>query len=41
MSVAHVDASVPTAIAFDEPDRAAYTPPPDEFARLISSSLLR
>ena len=40
MSVAYVDTSVLTAIAFDEPGAAAYAQRLDEFARLISSNLL-
>ena len=40
MSVAYVDTSVLTAIAFDEPGTAAYAQRLDEFARLISSNLL-
>ena len=40
MSVAYVDTSVLTAIAFDEPDAAAYARRLDEFTRLISSNLL-
>lgn len=40
MSVAYVDTSVLTAIAFDEPEAAAYARRLDEFTRLISSNLL-
>ena len=40
MSVAYVDTSVLTAIAFDEPDAVAYARRLDEFTRLISSNLL-
>ncbi len=40
MSVAYVDSSVLTAIAFDEPEAAAYARRLDEFTRLISSNLL-
>ena len=40
MSVAYVDTSVLTAIAFDEPGAAAFAQRLDEFARLISSNLL-
>ena len=40
MSVAYVDTSVLTAIAFDEPGAVAYAQRLDEFARLISSNLL-
>ncbi len=40
MSVAYVDTSVLTAIAFDEPGAAAHARRLDEFARLISSNLL-
>ena len=40
MSVAYVDTSVLTAIAFDEPCAAAYAHRLDEFHRLISSNLL-
>ena len=40
MSVAYVDTSVLTAIAFDEPGAPAYARRLDEFARLISSNLL-
>ncbi len=40
MSVAYVDSPVLTAIAFDEPDAAAYARRLDEFTRLISSNLL-
>ena len=40
MSIAYVDTSVLTAIAFDEPGAAAYAERLDEFARLISSNLL-
>jgi len=40
MSVAYVDTSVLTAIAFDEPGADAYARRLDEFARLISSNLL-
>ena len=40
MSVAYVDTSVLTAIAFDEPGAAAYAQRLDEFARLISSNQL-
>ena len=40
MSVAYVDTSVLTAIAFDEPGAVEYAERLDEFARLISSNLL-
>ncbi len=40
MSVAYVDTSVLTAIAFDEPGAAALARRLDEFERLISSNLL-
>ena len=40
MSVAYVDTSVLTAIAFDEPGAAALAQRLDVFARLISSNLL-
>lgn len=40
MSIAYVDTSVLTAIAFDEPGAAALARKLDEFARLISSNLL-
>ena len=40
MSVAYVDTSVLTAIAFDEPRAMEHARRLDEFARLISSSLL-
>ena len=40
MSVAYVDTSVLTAIAFGEPDAAEHARRLDEFARLISSNLL-
>ena len=40
MSIAYVDTSVLTAIAFDEPGSAAHAQRLDEFARLISSNLL-
>ena len=40
MSIAYVDTSVLTAIAFDEPGAAAHAQRLDEFARLISSNLL-
>ena len=40
MSIAHVDTSVLTAIAFDAPGAAAHALRPDDFARLISSNLL-
>ena len=40
MSVAYVDTSVLTAIAFDEPGAVEYAERLDEFARLISSDLL-
>ena len=40
MSVAYVDTSVLTAIAFDEPGAAAHVQRLGEFARLISSNLL-
>ena len=40
MSVAYVDTSVLTAIAFDEPGAAAWAGRLDEFTRLVSSNLL-
>ena len=40
MSIAYLDTSVLTAIAFDEPGAAAYARQLDDFARLISSNLL-
>ena len=40
MSVAYVDTSVLTAIAFDEPGAALRARRLDEFTRLISSNLL-
>ena len=40
MSIAYVDTSVSTAIAFDEQGAAAHTHRLDDFARLISSNLL-
>ena len=40
MSVAYVDTSVLTAIAFDEPGAAVHARRLDEFTRLISSNLL-
>ena len=40
MSIAYVDTSVLTAIAFDEPGAAALARQLDEFARLISSNML-
>ena len=40
MSIAYVDTSVLTAIAFDEPGTALHAQWLDEFARLISSNLL-
>ena len=40
MSVAYVDTSVLTAIAFDEPGAAALAGRLDEFTRLVSSNLL-
>ena len=40
MSIAYVDTSLLTAIAFDEPGAAAHAQRLDEFARLISSNLL-
>ena len=40
MSVARVDTSVLTAIAFDEPGADALAARLDEFTRLVSSSLL-
>ena len=40
MSIAYVDTSVLTAIAFDEPGASAHARRLDEFARLISSNLL-
>ena len=40
MSIAYVDTSVLTAIAFDEPGAAVHAKRLDEFARLISSNLL-
>ena len=40
MSIAYVDTSVLTAIAFDEPGAAGHASRLDKFARLISSNLL-
>ena len=40
MSVAYVDTSVLTVIAFDEPGAAALAGRLDEFTRLVSSNLL-
>ena len=40
MSVAYVDTSVLTAIAFDEPGAEEYARRLDSFARLLSSNLL-
>ena len=40
MSIAYVDTSVLSAIAFDEPGAAAYARRLDDFTRLISSNLL-
>ena len=40
MSVAYVDSSVLTAIAFDEPGATAHARKLDGFARVISSNLL-
>ena len=40
MSIAYVDTSVLTAIAFDEPGAAAHAERLDEFACLITSNLL-
>ena len=40
MNAAHVDTPILTAIAFDEPDKAALARRLHGFARLISSNLL-
>ena len=40
MSMAYVDTSVLTAIAFEEPGASNYAPRLDEFSSLVSSNLL-